>query len=450
MKKICLVLILSIICLLFSSCDYSIASVDNLMRPPKLNGESRELQKAFEESVDNPEEIVMKNAISGDYRSSFLFYDIDNDNQSEAFVLFSEPSASNLACCSMFKLNNNKWVKVSTIKGRGEEIFEIDFADVNGDEVYEIVLSWTFVPDVQKTISNSLSYSGNRIFTLYSYTGNNLTLMKSDFFTELYIDDFNNDNSDELLMLNIDLTSDENRTTGRIIDFGNDYEIQRDEFFVLSNMLDIFNIVIDSHSEKTRVYIDGAVKENTYITEIVEIDNKSFDISLPLYENNISENPLTIRNANILSSDIDNDGVIEIPTLQSLPNGNRVSNNGENTALYLTVWSEFENEVLSIDFKCLYNSIFNYYFIFSDEWDNQIATTYNPDSATLKFFEISEDNSVGNEFISIRAFTTTEWENYNGEYSVFDEDGVFVYASIFDESSNIDYDEFIKNFVIID
>ncbi len=449
MKKILSFIVILIICLSLSGCEYSIVSVDNLMRPPKLSGENSELQQAFEETLDNPEAVIMKNAISGDNRSSFLFYDLDNDEQSEALVFYSEPSTSEVACCSVFKKVDSDWTKVQTIKGRGEEIYAIDFADVNGDKIFEIIISWTFSTDNQRAISNSLSYNGNRVLTLYSYSGNNLTLMKSEYFTKLYIDDFNNDNSEELLLININLANKENRTTARIIEFAEDYSITMDSSLILTNMLEIYNVVTDSFNGKTRVFIDGLVSENTYITEIVDISHEDFQISLPLYESNVSEKPITIRTSQIFSSDIDNDGIIEIPTLEILNGGTSFSNTGaEPSSLFLTVWSEFDEEGLKTDFKCLYNVLLNYYYVFPDEWNEKIFASYYVDNSTLKFVCKADDVSE-QELFTLKVFTTTDWEDYNGDFTKFDEDGVFVYAYIYNESAEFSEEEFVSNFVII-
>ena len=451
MKKVLSIIIILVICLSLSGCNYSIVSVDNLMRPPKLSGESSELQKAFEKTLENPQDVIMKNSISGDYRSSFLFYDLDNDKQSEAFVLYSEPETSELAFCSVFKKVDNEWVKVQSIKGRGEEIYEIDFADVNGDDIFEIVISWIFSSDNQRTISNSFSYMGNRVLTLYSYSGNNLTLMKSEYFTNLYIADFNNDDSDELLLININLTSNENRTIARIIEFAEDYSIIMDDSFTLTNMLEIHNIVTDSQNGKTRIFIDGLVSENAFITEVLDINHENFKITLPLYELNTSDNPITIRTSQVLCKDIDNDGIIEIPTLEILEKSTNFTNdNIEVTPLFLTVWSEFDDEGLKIDFKSLYNVAYNYYYIFPEEWSGIITATYHGDNSTLKFVLNASEDISETELFTLKAFTRADWEDYNGEFTKFDEDGVFVYAYIYNNSIEYTQNDFIENFVIID
>ena len=91
MKKLISICLVLIICLSFSACDFSINTVDTLMRPPKLSGESSLLQKAFEESVSDINGVIMKTPVSGQYRSSYLYFDLEKDGEQEAIVFYSYP-----------------------------------------------------------------------------------------------------------------------------------------------------------------------------------------------------------------------------------------------------------------------------------------------------------------------------------------------------------------------
>ena len=68
---------------------------------------------------------------------------------------------------------------------------------------------------------------------------------KSPFTIANLIDDFNNDNFDELLLININLANNEKRTVARILEFADDYSIEMDKSLTLTNMLEIYNITTD-------------------------------------------------------------------------------------------------------------------------------------------------------------------------------------------------------------
>lgn len=449
MKKIITICLIFIICLSFSACDFSINTIDNLMRPPKLSGESSLLQIAFENSLENSDSIVMKNPISGDSRSSFLFYDIDSDNVQEAFAFYSDPAISEIAYFSIFKMNNNDWIQVANVKGRGEEIYEIDFADLNGDGILEILISWTFLSDVEKNTNNSFSKTSDRVLTIYNYSDEGVNLLKSEYFTKIFVDDFNNDKSDEILLININHSNLSSRTTARILRFDNDYQVNTDKDLILSSMINIYNIATDNADGHTRIFIDGSINENTFITELIDIKQDDFQISLPLYEMNISDSPLTLRDSQIYSFDVDNDGVVEIPTKEIWPNAVNIANNmDESTPLSLTVWSEISDGGIVTDFKCLYNVSYNYFYVISDDWIDTVAASYNDNDSLLSFYEILPDGTK-NHIISFKLFNSNEWRDYSGKYTKISEDGIFVYAYMFNDDSGYNESNLLKNFVIV-
>ena len=249
----------------------------------------------------------------------------------------------------------------------------------------------------------------------------------------------------------INLANIENRTTARLLSFDYDYLVDRDVTLTLSNMIDIYNIATDNSSDSTRIYIDGLINENTLITEVVEIKHEDFSTNLPLYESNTAEIPLTARGSHIFSCDIDNDGFVEIPTHEVMPNAVNISNNlSELTPLSLTVWSEINENELLVDFKCLYNVSCNYYYEISESWSNNVSITYNADSSVLSFFDISAGESEKVEIISFKVFNTNEWDDYNGKYTKFLQDGILVYTYIFNSNSGYSEATLLKNFVIVD
>lgn len=452
-KKFSMIIFILIICLSFSSCDITLGSVDSLMRPPKLSGDSSLLQVAFEETLGKSDTVVMKTAVSGDNRSSFMFFDMDNDNVDEAFVFYSDTAVDEMAKVGIFKKVNDKWEVVSSIKGQGEDIYEVNFADINGDNVFELVLSWIYTTDAENSPQNVISVASERIMTVYKYSQNSITLLKTETFSKLLVDDFNGDGSDELLLVNIDLLNTENRTTARLLSFDENYVITRDVDITVSGLLEVFNIITDTVKidgrEHTRIYIDGIITETAAITEVIDIDHATFEISLPLYENNISDNPVTLRDSRISSADIDNDGVVEIPTLEGLTCGERISDDTEKPIpLNLTVWSELSDNLIENDFKCIFNSTYGYMFVFEDEWIDRLTVVYNSDTALMKFY-LLEDGAVGDTLFMIRAFSELKWDDGHEDFEKLSASGALVYGYYYIDNEFVNTDDIKNNFVII-
>lgn len=455
MKKLISIILAVVICFLFSACEFNIASVDNLMRPPKLSGDSSLLQGAFENSVKYSETVIMKTPMSGDNRSSYLFYDLDNDQKQEAFVFYSDPNIENVAYVSAFKKVNDDWICISNIKGRGEDIYEVAFADINGDGIRELVVSWNSSSQVEMANLSDFGSSRNRTMTIYSYNGSAFTLIKTEVFTKAYIDDFNGDNTDELFVLNIELSDQTKNTVGRIISFNLDYEVVYEKNFTMTGMLEFLNITNDNYSSEngmhTRLYVDGLISEKGVITEVIDIAHNGFEINLPLYESNTSEAPLTLRDVRTNSQDIDNDGVVEIPTVETLKSGKSISGElDEANPLKLTVWSEIQGNSVEQDFNCLFNSTYGYMFLFDEESIGKITVVYNSDTTTLTFYQLDENGTLSNEIFSLRAFSKLNWEENDYGYMKLDEKGAYVYGYIiFDNENRESIIEYItENFIV--
>lgn len=455
MKKIAAILITVIICLSFAGCDFKLASIDMLMRPPKLSGENNLLQQAFESTVGSSEDVIMKTPISGEFRSSYLLYDIDGDSVSEALVLYSVPSKDNGTFVSVFKFQNDNWSLVSNIKGRSDEIYKVDFANINGDEILEILISWSSSVGAEKNISAALGECNDKNLTIYSYNGKSTTLIKTDTYTNLFIDDFNGDNSDELLILNLTFSNYGKDTKGRIISFDNAYSIVKDKHFNMTGFTDVYNIVTDFYLDEaethSRIYVDGSVSENAFLTEIIDISHSDFEITLPFYDSNISSNPLTLRNVMISSQDIDNDGFIEVPTLEHLVGGSKISDDtDENLPLNLTVWSQAVGNELTVKNKCLFNGSYGYMLIFPDEWVGKMTAVYNDSTATLTFYEIDSNNTLLNATFSLKAIPKSEFEENDYGYTKYDENDVYAYGFLVHDTENEDkYVEFYHNLVLL-
>ena len=454
-KIICIVLICAI-CISFSSCDLTIQSVEALMRPPKLSGENSLLQDAFESYVKNSKDVIMKTPISGDNRSTYLYFDLDNDKVNEAFVFYSDPTVDEFAKVGIFKKNNNKWELVSDIKGLAEEVYAVNFADINGDNKYEIVFGWTSIADNEGSSGSVFGSSSERTLTVYGYNNSTTNLLITETFSKMYVGDFNADNSDEFLLVNIDLANTDNRTSCRILSYNDDYSSKDDIALQLSGMIEVLNIVTDKilidDSMHTRVYIDGSITETAVITEVIDIEHESYEISLPLYENNTSEKPVTIRDNRTYSTDIDNDGIIEIPTLETLKGGKRITDGIEGfSSLNLTVWSELNDEyIIEPEFKSLLNTTHGYMYVFPEEWTDEITAVYNNTSALLTFYVLNENETIGAELFSILPFSELKWNDNHSGYSKIMSVGALIYGYSLTPNSYVTKEDIINNFMIID
>ncbi len=437
MKRVIAILLVLALCLSFSGCEGSFSSVESLMRPPKLSGEDSFLQNAFDDAVSAYGNVIMKTPINGKYRSSYIMFDIDNDTQNEAIVLYSIPSQNNINVVQIFKQVEGSWNNVSEIKGYNDDIYEIDFADINGDGHFEILLSWNGVFNNDNSINTSNNV--NKTLNVYSYDGNCTNLLVTETYTNLFVNDLNNNKTDELIILKTSIANVDNSTTVRILSFAENYSVVYDNTTYISNMIEIINIASErisyTDSSSSRLYVDGMIGEKGIVTEIISVNESNFDTSLPLYDDNQTTVPKTFRESQSYSVDIDNDGLIEVPVMEEFPYSQRISNE-TNVPLNITVWLEYDNNGFNIDHKSFVNMQLGFLFVLTDELMKDISVIYDEDNLNLTAYSINSKGEFQNALFSCKIFTRPEWEENNYNYEIISENETYVYAYLIFKADN--------------
>jgi hypothetical protein len=85
-----LIALAAALCLLFSGCSPITLSVEDLMRPPQLSENQRQVHDALMAALGTSDSnISLRYPRSGNNRSAFTFFDLDGDGQDEAMVFYT-------------------------------------------------------------------------------------------------------------------------------------------------------------------------------------------------------------------------------------------------------------------------------------------------------------------------------------------------------------------------
>ena len=444
-----LLILLLVISLLFSGCSFSFRPANELIRPPVLNGENSYLQQAFEESTG--EDLNLTAPVNGDYRSSYLIYDLNRDGSDEAFVFYSFPGTEENVNIAFFTYNNDKWVLTDTLKESFSEIYELAFSDINGNGTDELLISYSDAAKNSK--SDTLGNKGAIQLNIFSFNGTSLTLQKTDYYDRLFSSDLNSDGNSDLLLFFSDFTGEnkEPKMNGKFLSFASDYSIKAETVFSLQNIIEILNIATDKyHNDRekiTRVYLDGLIGEGSLMTNILAVRSDSGEINEINGSSDGEMEIQTLRSARIFSSDVNGDGIIEFPTTEALPGGIRLNSDTEDTQLNLVVWNQLTDKGAKTVFRSIYNSAQNYMFVFPDEWLNLYSAKYNYKSQTLFIYRLEDEKDL----FSVRAFTKDAWEENNYGYSKIKSNDLYTYGySILNDDASDMLKDIYSNFMIID
>lgn len=384
-------------------CTPTLSGVDNLMRPPKLSGENAGIEEAFARATAN-RNIKMKTPTTGEYRSAYVLQDIDGDADAEVITFYCDADDETAVYMHILDRTENRWESVADIKGKGSEVDKIDFCDMNGDGVSEIVVCWSLFES-----------SGSKMMTVYTAAfGKNTGTVRelvSEPYSQMVHIDMNADSNDDILLVLLTSENGKSRTTAKILMMDSDFGIYCPSSIELVPALRVSALQSQKADKadalQALVYADCVLNETTAVTEIIYWDAENMRLCAPLTKNNMSEAPSTARASNLSAADVEKDGRLEIPTTQLLENAVTV-NGTEEQPLELTVWLSFDGSELRVKEQGLMIYSSSYLFRFSEAEIQALAVVNNIPDRTCTFYARNADGTRGEVLFELIVFPTTE------------------------------------------
>ena len=364
MKKIRLVFAAAVLScsVLMSGCSFG-GSVDSLLSAPKLSEEQSAVYEALIKSVGK--DIRLKYPRSGEYRSAFVFADIDGEPDREAVVFYEkagETEGGGNVRINVIDRRGGKWTSVYDHAGAGTGIDRIIFSELGESGRQNVIIGYTLL-------------SGERSVQIYGYENGLLSTEYSDSYSTMFSADLERDGKNELILIRpgnqmrkASLSSvSTDPESGVIAETGS---VALDE-----SAAEFVSVAAGYVGKETpAIFIDG-LSGGQLTTEIIYSVDGQLRNPLYLGESGLIEK--TRRPAGYLCTDIDLDGVIEIPTLTLFPG---YSEDASGTKLYSTDWNVFDNYSITKKYSSFYNVSDGYCFILPSRWDGVV--TVKRDAAT--------------------------------------------------------------------
>ena len=364
MKKIRLVFAAAVLScsVLMSGCSFG-GSVDSLLSAPKLSEEQSAVYEALIKSVGK--DIRLKYPRSGEYRSAFVFAEIDGEPDREAVVFYEkagETEGGGNVRINVIDRRGGKWTSVYDHAGAGTGIDRIIFSELGESGRQNVIIGYTLL-------------SGERSVQIYGYENGLLSTEYSDSYSTMFSADLERDGKNELILIRpgnqmrkASLSSvSTDPESGVIAETGS---VALDE-----SAAEFVSVAAGYVGKETpAIFIDG-LSGGQLTTEIIYSVDGQLRNPLYLGESGLIEK--TRRPAGYLCTDIDLDGVIEIPTLTLFPG---YSEDASGTKLYSTDWNVFDNYSITKKYSSFYNVSDGYCFILPSRWDGVV--TVKRDAAT--------------------------------------------------------------------
>lgn len=411
-KRIVSVMAMMIAFLIFlSGCEaLTLNSPEKLVRPPKLSGDDGKLQEAFEKAVSEKGEYILKYPSSGEYRSAYIRNDCDNDGNDEAFVFYSLKAEEMLVHMYMLDYSGDEWVPVSDTPGEGNDVYSIEFCDLNNDGIEEIFVGWS-----------SIDSKANKKLSVYCSPKNsqelNYNIIAIESFTAMYTADIDFDGEKEILLALINSTSDSYTTEARLLkmsESGNSgYQISAvGQVSLFSGITSIMSITSGKADGRRYVYIDE-VAGDAYLTEMLYWDKENNALASAITVDVISVASCpTSRSLPLICENIDRDDEIEIPGTQLMRDssivrkktqGNEVITQTEN--VYITNWKKFDDGNFINKISYIKNEDDGFIITYDEEKMKDWSVRFYPDEGMSQFFLLKDAENPDADAESVLLFT---------------------------------------------
>lgn len=402
------------LCLTLSSCSFIQPDTESLMHPPKLTALQTQIDEALKAALGTGD-ITLKYPISGDYRSAFVFHNLDADEQDEAIVFYQLEAGGKVTTRInlLDEQTDGSWASVFDVAGGGTDVHSIRFAPITSPVRDDIIITWNQAGKTSLTT------------TLYSYETRELTSLYSGTGDSVYTADVDGDGYWELFLLSksgsrgpsIQLVRQEGRRV-----------IVRSDELLNPKVTDFAAITFGKTATgEPALFIDEIIDADTTATEVVAIrEKKPVNLMKAGPEGDETLFQSTYRRPGVHCR-IGEDGVVEIPTQQLLP-GYGESEEGEK--LYLTTYHTMDSASLIPSTSAIINVEMGYTVDLPTTWRGNITVERVGESGEWRFLAYSsQGQSSGPELLRIRVTSHRDYQDRfeTEQYLSLAKKGIFEY-----------------------
>lgn len=396
-------------------CDIPDIGTDNLLRPPKTMGDEAEIEQLIADTAKN--NYTLKYPKNGNNRSAIIMYDLDGDKTDEAIAFYrSGDDITHIHMLVMFS-EGDEWKLSSDNITETTDIDCVDFADINGNSTYEILVGYsTFTTNVN--LLSCYSYSDGKTSEIYSRQS----------YSQFCCGDFNSDGDDEIIILLLYTT--ENEASASMLDYNEEQNALYEKATVPMdpNVVKYKSVAVSDFDSNTKgIVVDGSFASEELNTQIIYYNKELSLLRNPLHKEKTKS--FTQRSSPVISTDADNDSMLEIPSVSKLPHS---KSEAAETVADKIDWYSFspENEITTLKCSMIANYNFSYTIKIPESWiSNAVTAIYDNDNNSTEFYEWEKDE-LGSKLFEIKVFDVSEWDigKSSDEYTLISRDERYAYT----------------------
>lgn len=294
-KRIVYAAALVLTALLFAGC--SMTTVDQMYRLPKRSESYNNLQSAIDSAMQG---LSYSAPLTGENQQNVQLADLDGDGEEE-YILFAKSSEEKPLRILVFRITDGECRLVTTVACNGSAFDVVEYANMDGR------------PGLEMVVGRRLSDQLVRSVSVYTMQENDIVQMVSVNYAKLLTVDLDGNHQSELMVIR---PGTEEGGLGVV-----------ELYAVRNNAMERYNeVAMSQPADKLKrvilggldggvpaVFTASAVGDTAIVTDIYTlVDNMLTNVAV---SNESGTSIQTMRNFYVYADDLDNDGVVELPSL---------------------------------------------------------------------------------------------------------------------------------------
>lgn len=331
------------------------ATVDQMYALPKRSTQYHDLQNAIDSAMPGLEYAA---PTSGEYQQTVQQADLDGDGEME-YLLFARGTGEKPLKILIFKAAEESYQLMETIESRGAAFQVVEYADMDDKAGVELVVGRAVADQVMGAVS------------VYTFAGGLSEQLISVSYNEFVMCDLDESGLSELLVISQGATDHANAAAS-LYSYENGAMVRSAEANLSAPAENIKRIMVSHLSGGHHaVYVASALEESAVITDVFALKDGNFtNVS---FSNESGTSVQTLRNYYVYADDIDDDGVLELPSLMEMT----LSGQRSNSAMqYLIRWYAMTIDGGEIDKMYTYHNFeAGWYVLLGGEWAHRTLVT---------------------------------------------------------------------------
>ena len=361
----CICLLLA--ALLLTGC---MPTVDEMYYPPKRSDDYNDLQSTIDGAMAGLEYCA---PLSGENQQAVQNADLDGDGVQE-YLLFAKGNTEHPLRILVFQKNGETFEHVQTIENTGAAFEQVEYARMDREGGVEIVVGSQVADQVARSV------------TVYQFDRDmNVSALVTTSCTKFLTVDLDADGRTELFLLRPGQTDTDNGIA-ELYGMENGILERSNEVSMSESADKLKRILIGKlYGGESAVYVASAVEDTMLITDVYTCQNgKLENVS---FSSESGTSVRTMRNYYVYADDIDNDGVVELPsliTMRPLESGSTAERHD------LIRWYAMKSDGTEVDKMFTYhNFVGGWYLELDSQWATRLTVLQQADAYVFHLWDSS-------------------------------------------------------------